>query len=233
MSKFNDTIKDWYKIAGTQASGAMKPDKNYHKHFIKPRAMISIIGSTGAGKTTALLEFLHRKNDAFYEIIIFSGSTTDEPLYNLLKEHIDGIKMIDSVEDLPELLDTDPTAKNKEKLIVFDDIINLPKKDIIKIQKWFNSARKWGFSCVAMAQNYTNLSIQIRRNSMYFLVFRLNDINSINQIIKNHNNNGDDPALVKRLYFQATAKKGDFFILDLTSDDEKRYRHNFTDFLTL
>ena len=31
--------------------------------------------------------------------------------------------------------------KNEEKLIIFDDIINLSKKELLKIQKWFNSAR--------------------------------------------------------------------------------------------
>ena len=33
--------------------------------------------------------------------------------------------------------------KNEEKLIIFDDIINLSKKELLKIQKWFNSARKY------------------------------------------------------------------------------------------
>ena len=48
--------------------------------------MISIISPTGSGKSTALLEFiLNRKTNSFYRIIIFSGSTTDEPLNNLLK----------------------------------------------------------------------------------------------------------------------------------------------------
>ena len=45
--------------------------------------MILCIGGTGSGKTNALLNFLSRKNNAFYDIIIFSGSSTDEPLYNL------------------------------------------------------------------------------------------------------------------------------------------------------
>lgn len=232
--KFKDEIKDWYKIAGKSGCGIKyKNDKNFSKHYIKPCQMISIIGSTGSGKSKALLEFLSRKNDAFYEITLFSGSTTDEPLYRLLQEHIDGINMIDNAEDLPDLTEMNEEDKKHEKLIVFDDIINLPKKDLLKIQKWFNSARKYGYTCIAMAQNYTNLPIQIRRNTMIFMIFRLNDINSINQILKNHNNNGDDPNLVKEAYFMATKDKGNFFTLDLNAEGKERYRRNFTDFISL
>jgi len=233
-TKFKDEIKDWYKIAGKTGCGVKyKTDKNFSKHFIKPCMMISIIGSTGAGKSKALLEFLSRKNDAFYDITLFSGSTTDEPLYRLLQEHIEGVNMIENADELPDLTDMNEEDKKHEKLIVFDDIINLPKKQLLKIQKWFNSARKYGYTCIAMSQNYTDLPIQMRRNTMVYLIFRLNDINSINQILKNHNNNGDSPELVKQAYFLATQNKGDFFTLDLTSEGRERYRHNFTDFISL
>lgn len=233
-TKFKDEIKDWYKIAGKTGCGIKyKNDKNFSKHYIKPCQMISIIGQTGSGKSKALLEFLSRKNDAFYDITVFSGSSVDEPLYKLLQKHIEGINMIDDPDELPELSDMNEEDKKHEKLIVFDDIINLPKKQLLKIQKWFNSARKYGYTCIAMAQNYTQLPIQMRRNTMIFMIFRLTDINSINQILKNHNSNGDNKDLVKQLYFEATEKKGDFFTLDLTSEGKERYRHNLTDFLSL
>jgi len=233
-TKFKDEIKDWYKIAGKTGCGIKyKTDKNFSKHYIKPCMMMSIIGSTGAGKSKALLEFLSRKNDSFYEITLFSGSSVDEPLYNLLQEHIEGVNMIENADELPDLTDMNEEDKKHEKLIVFDDIINLPKKQLLKIQKWFNSARKYGYTCIAMSQNYTDLPIQMRRNTMVYLIFRLNDINSINQILKNHNNNGDSPELVKQAYFLATQNKGDFFTLDLTSEGRERYRHNFTDFISL
>ena len=77
--------------------------------------------------------------------------------------------------------------KNEEKLIIFDDIINLSKKELLKIQKWFNSARKYGFMCISMAQNYQQLPIQIRRNTMIYFLFRMNDNNTINNILKTHN----------------------------------------------
>ena len=229
---FKDNMTDWYAKCGKGTGNSkIKNDKNFKKHMIKPCSMISIIGQTGSGKSTALVEFLSRKNDSFFEIIIFSGSTADEPLYNLLQEHIDGIKVIDNADELPELTDYNDEDKKSEKLIVFDDMINLPKKQLLKIQKWFNSARKYGFTCIAIAQNYTDMPIQMRRNTMYFILFRLNDVNTIKQILKNHNNNGDDKDAVMEAYFHATEKPKNFFTLDLTPDSPARYRHNFTDII--
>lgn len=232
MSTFKDNIKDWYAVANKSGVGIKyKQDKNFEKHFIKPCQMISVIGATGSGKSQAIVEFLSRKNDAFYRVILFSGSTTDEPLYRLLQEGLDGIELIDDADELPELTDMNDEEKKHEKLIIFDDMINLPKKQLVKIQKWFNSARKYGFTCIAVAQNYTDLPIQMRRNTMIHILFRLTDMNAINQILKNHNNNGDDKDLVRRAYFAATSKPHNFFLLDTNSFDEKRYRHNFTDFI--
>ena len=231
---FKDNLKNWYEICGQSGTGiTRKNDKNFNKHYIKPCQMISIIGQTGSGKTQAILEFLSRKSDAFYRIIYFSGSTVDEPLLKLLEKHLEGIELLDNADELPELEQMNEEEKKHEKLIIFDDIINLPKKQLTKIQKWFNSSRKYGFSCIAVAQNYTDLPIQMRRNTMIFIIFRLNDMNTINQILKNHNNNGDNKELVKEAYFISTSKPHNFFLLDTTSNDEKRYRHNFTDFINL
>ena len=231
MATKSDKIKDWYKkVEGEGLSRAPKLDKNFKTHLIKPCMMIGIVGSTGSGKTTAIVEFLSRKNNSFCQIILFSGSTVDEPLVNMLKSHIEGIELIDKAEELPDLTDfNDDDDKMSEKLVIFDDIINLPKKEMTKIQKWFNSARKYGFTCIATAQNYPDLGIQIRRNIMVWLLFRLNDINTINSILKNHNTDGTDKDIVKAMYIDATKERGDFFKLDLTVTGRGRYSHNFTD----
>ncbi len=42
--------------------------------------MILAIGSTGTGKTNSLMSFLAYKNDSFYKIILYTGSTGEEPL---------------------------------------------------------------------------------------------------------------------------------------------------------
>jgi energy-coupling factor transporter ATP-binding protein EcfA2 len=225
-------MKDWYEISGA-GNKSQKVDKDFKRHLIKNNAIISIIGNTGSGKTTALVDLLERMGPKFYRIIIFSGATTDEPLLNFLREKIDGIEMIDDVDKLPELKDLDEENKNEPKLIVFDDFINLKAKEKVKIQKWFNSARKFGFTQVSMCQRYSDMPIQMRNNTQYFMLFRLNDMNSINQILRTHNNCGDNVGLVKQAYFDSTSQPKNFFTIDLTPGSPYRYRHNFTDIIRI
>lgn len=224
----SDTIKDWSKVVKKVEGEGIKNDKNYSKHMIKPCKMIASIGPTGSGKSNALLEFLSRKNNSFCEVILFSGSTTDEDLYNVLEKSMDGIQLIDEIDELPNLTDYNNEDKKSEKLIIFDDIINLEKKELKKICKWFNSARKYGFTCIAMCQNWTDMPIQMRRNSHYIFLYRLKDLNQVKQILKGSNHDGIPLEVLMRLYNEASQNVGQFFKIDMTETDPNlKYRKNF------
>ena len=152
----SDKVKNWYESLSKDLKRESKLDKNYKKHFIQPNSMICCIGGTGSGKTTSLVEFLSRKNEAFFDIIIFSGSTTDEPLYSMLKQKMPDIKLINDINELPDLKEFDNEDKDQERLIVFDDFVNLKKPEMKKINEYLTAGRKFGFTCWCMCQNYTS-----------------------------------------------------------------------------
>ena len=226
--KFQDKMKDWYKITGASVA-QVKKDKNYKQHLINPCSMILVIGPTGSGKTTFLTEFLSRKNASFYQVIICSFSTTDEPLYNFLKNQMPEIELIDNIDELPDLKDFKDCDKNEEKLIVFDDFINLNKKQKEKIQAWFNSARKFGFTGIALVQNYNDCPPQMRRNAKYIVIFKLNDLFTINTILRNCNILGKDKQKLKEAYFECIQEPKGFMMLDLTDGSPMPVRHCFLD----
>jgi len=191
------------------------------------------LGPTGSGKTNALIEFLNRKNDAFYQIIIFTGSTNDEPLYNLLKGKIPEIEIYDDIDELPELKEFDDGDKDKEKLIVFDDFINLNKKEKKKINEYLTSGRKFGFTCWLMAQNYTSVDKTISRNCHYFIIFKQNDNVTVNNILRNHNVDNIENDKFKDAYYSSTRELGNFLMVDMKGSGLTRIRHNFLNFLRL
>jgi hypothetical protein len=228
-------ITNWTALAIKEGEGhKFKKDRNYHKHYINPCVMIGVVGPTGSGKSNWICEFLSRKQESFYQIIYFTASTSDEPLLNYLQKCIKGIEILDRAEQLPKFDNhiDDEDYKNKEKLIVFDDFINCSNKELKEIQRWFNSARKLGFTCVALAQNYQNIPTQIRRNIMIWVLFRLNDSVAISNIIRNHGTN-EEKRRIKNAYLESTRQKGDFFIIDYTADNEHKYRHNFLEFIDI
>lgn len=225
----NKNIKNLYKEL--KQDSKPKLDTNFNQHHILPSSMILCIGGTGSGKTNALLNFISRKNNAFYDIIIFSGSSVDEPLYNLLQNKIEGVELINDIEDLPALSEFDDENKDKEKLIVFDDFINLSNKEMKKIKEYLTAGRKSGFTCWLMAQNYTSVPKIITRNCHYFILFKLNDNTTINNIIRNHNIDNLEKSDILDAYNYATNEPLNFLMVDTRGEGIKRLRRNFTDFI--
>ena len=227
----NNKVKNWYDKIVTKKT--VKLDKNFNFHHILGQSMVISIGGTGSGKTNALMSFLSVKNNSFYKIMIFSGSTTDEPIYEYLREKIEDLELYNNIEDVPELNSFDDEDKDKEKLFVIDDFINLKKKEMVKLQEYLTAGRKFGFTCWLQAQNYVSVPKTIIRNINYFILFKLNDNSTINNIIRNHNIDDIDKETFKKLYQYSTAEKLNFFMIDLKGPKEKRLRHNFTEFLTV
>ena len=226
----SDKVKNWYEHLPKDLKREPKLDKNYKQHYIQPNSMICCIGGTGSGKTTSLVDLLSRKNEAFYDIIIFTGSTSDEPLYNMLKQKMPDIQIFNDIAEFPSLSHLDDNDKDKEKLIVLDDFINLKPKEMKKINEYLTSGRKFGCTVWCMAQNYTSVPKIVTRNLNYIITFRLNDNTSINTIIKNHNIHGIDKEVFKKYYLDATSQPQQFLMIDLKGKPETHLRSNFLNF---
>ncbi len=205
-------MKNWY--SELPKDKALKRDKHFKLHLIEPNSMITCIGGTGSGKTNSLIDFISRKNEAFHQIIIYSGSTTEEPLYLFLKQKMPEVEYFNDINEVPEL-NSFEDSKDLEKLIVFDDFINNSKKDMKKINEYLTSGRKFGFTVFVMAQNYTSIPKIVLRNTNYFIIFKLNETYTINHILKNYNlyNMPSDKFL--SYYQQATKDKLNFFLIDM------------------
>ena len=80
-----------------------------------------------------------------------------------------------------------------------------------------------------MVQNYIDAPIQMRRNAKYIVIFKLNDINTINTILRNCNILGKDKQKLKEAYFQCIREPKGFMMLDLTDGSPMPIRHCFLD----
>ena len=224
-------VANWYEKLPTDLKSTSTVDKNFKKHYILPNSMVLCIGGTGAGKTNALIDFLSRKDEAFYDIILFNPVSSDEALYNLLKQKIPEMKVITDIAELPELKTFEDDRKH-EKLIIFDDFINLKPKEMKKINEYFTGGRKAGFTVWAMAQNYTSVPKIVTRNANYFILFKLNDTTTVNNILKNHNIHDIDKEHFKKLYQHATNEPRSFFMVDLKGGRLTHLRKNFLGFFS-
>ena len=108
----SDKIINFYEKLPKHLKSETKLDKHFKQHYILPNSMVCIIGGSGAGKTNAILNWLSRCNDKFYDIIIFNANSTNEPLYNLLKEKIPEIQEYNDIDELPDLKSFEEDKKN-------------------------------------------------------------------------------------------------------------------------
>ena len=206
--------------------------KTFKKHHIYNNSMILCLGGTGTGKTNALINYISRSSTEFSDVIVCSFSTVDEPLYNLLEEN--GVTLYNNIDEVPDLEEYDSDDKKKPKLIVFDDFINVENKKLKKIYNYLISGRKFGFTCWLMAQNYTSVPKVIVRNINYFILFKINDNISLNNIIRNHNISDVDPSIIKSAYNLCTQTPPKFFMIDMkTGNLKERFREIFLNFLDL
>eukprot|EP01039_Chlorochromonas_danica_P006568 gene6568-7252_t len=191
--------------------------------------MIVTIGPTGCGKTNSVVEFLHRKDGRFFEIIIYTGSSSDEPYYNYLAGAIDGLQLIDNVAELPNIdnYKTDE-SKDLEKLIVFDDSVKKygDEKVLKQIAKWFMCARKVGFTCMFLAQDYVSTPKFIRRQVAYLQLFKLTDQDDVGRILRKYASD-TDVRTMRRMHNHCTQNNGEFLTIAVKDPVETKYRHNF------
>lgn len=226
MSKSKeDKLINFYELMDKEMKNDTKRDKNFKQHYIEPCSMILAIGPTNSGKSLGLLNFLQRKNEAFCKLVVFSGSSTNEPAYNLIREKIPDAEFYEDIEELPALNDDDDTEH--EKLIVFDDFINLKKKEFQKIKEYLTAGRKKKWTVYLNVQNYVDVPKTITRNCHYFLIFKQNDNATINNILKNHNIDNVDKDIFKEMYYAAVEEKPNFFMVDIKGGS---LRKNFTQF---
>jgi hypothetical protein len=97
-----------------------------------------------------------------------------------------------------------------------------------KINEYLTAGRKFGFTVWLNAQNYVSVPKTITRNCHYFLLFKLNDNSTIQNIIRNHNVDNIDKEHFKNFYVECTQQPMNFMMVDLkTEDPSDRLRLNF------
>ena len=139
-----------------------------------------IVGPSGLGKTTALLDLIQKDNDNFIEKVYLYAKDLDEPKHQFLikKRKNAGIKNLNDPSAFIEYSNTmvdvynnidDYNLKRKRKiLIVFDDMIAdimTNKRFQARTKEQFFRWRKLNISLVFITQSYFSVPKEVRLNS--------------------------------------------------------------------
>jgi len=202
---------------------------NFNIHHIKVPFRMLIIGSSGSGKTSTLLNLIKVMSMTFSRICIITKDK-NEPLYNYLHHVTGGDKGNVSIENFDEkgLPDLKEFHSDNNTLIVMDDLVNQSMKEQKPICDYFIRARKKGVSLVYISQSFYAIPKMIRNNVNYIILKQVSSQRNLDMIIKDFSI-GVSKEHAHAMYKDATDEFTSFLLLDLDSP-KKPFRKGFDHF---
>ena len=177
----------------------MKTTKNNEKwpYIPDPLYRILITGGSGSGKTNALLNLIKEQDDI--DKIYLYAKDLSEPKYEfLIKKREDvGIKYCNDpnafiecsnrMDDVCQNIDDYNPSRKIKNFIVFDDMIaDMSNKNFQAIIKeLLIRYRKLNISLVFITQSYFSAPKDVRLNSTYYLIMKINNRKELRNIAIN------------------------------------------------
>ena len=163
---------------------------NLKSPYIRDRPYrILIIGGSGSGKTSALLNLINNHPDI--DKIYLYAKDPYEAKYQFLinKRESTGLKHLNDPKAFIENSNDMQDVKERQILIVFDDMIadminNKKLNSVVTVL--FIRGRKLNISLVFMTQSYFKVPKDVRLNSTHFFIMKIPNKRELQQIALNH-----------------------------------------------
>jgi hypothetical protein len=227
----NNDMVNFYQLKEVQKLNPSYYEPSYKNALIKYNSRIGVIGASGSGKSQWLLNLIAQSPDTFGHIFICHKM--DEPLYTFLEKRI-GDKNITFYKKLSEVPQPkDLPHQDKQKLLVFDDIVN--DKDQSIVCEYFLRARKLnnGLTMCYLAQSYMKMPIFVRHQLNYLILLKIASDADFKRIVANYSI-GIDAKQLLELYKDAIKPRPNFLKIDIGANSvNKKFSKNWTDFYIL
>ena len=171
---------------------------------------ILIIGSSGSGKTNALLNLINNQPD-IDNIYLYAKDPYEKKYQYLINkcekvglDHFNDLKAFieysNDMQDVYKNIEDYNLGKKHKVLIIFDDMIadmiNNKKLNQI-VTELFISVRKLNISIVFITQSYFKVPKDVRLNSTHFFIMKIPNKRELQQIALNHSSDIDFKDFIK------------------------------------
>lgn len=226
--KYTNENINFYKL--TKKYNKEYHNPNFERHKINIPARILLVGGSGSGKTSTLMNIIHRMKNTFNRIIVCCKSK-EEPLYQYLEEKGgDLVEFFEGIGSIP------PCSSFKDStdqiLVVFDDLCVDKHQSVI--EDYFIRSRKVanGITCIYLTQSYYKTPKIIRIQCNYIILKKLSSTRDLKLILSESSMCIDLKKLIE-IYKYCTKDQKDFMMIDLDAPDDKKIRHNFLSYALL
>ena len=223
------SLTNFYEHKGVKKYMKQSHNPHFNIHHIKVPFRMLIIGASGTGKTSTLLNLIKVMSNTFTRICVITKDK-NEPLYQYLEHATGGNKGSVTIENFDEkgLPDLKEFHSENNSLIVLDDLVNQSAKEQKPISDYFIRARKKGVSLVYISQSFYAIPKMIRNNVNYIILKQVSSQRNLDMIIKDFSI-GVSKEDAHAMYKDATKEFTSFLFLDL-DNPSKPFRRGFDHF---
>ena len=193
----------------------------FKKHGIVVPFRMLICGSSSSMKTNTALNILKAMNNTFHRVVVVCKSS-DEPLYNMLKEKLGSNVSFYENGEIPDL---DEFDGSEQVLVIFDDMCNMKNQNAIA--EYYIRSRKKNISCMYLTQSYYKCLKLVRINCNYILLKKLSSKRDLKNVLDD-NALGVDLKELEKIYTDCTRDKLNWLMIDVDADPENKFRCNFS-----
>jgi len=201
---------------------------------MKLRSRILDCGSSGAGKTNLLYNYIYLTSQGKGTFKhVFLCYKTDEPLYDEIREQLkDKITCFRDASDIPPV-EIFPDNSNDNFLFIFDDFVN--EKDRLfnkKLQNYFAFGRKKGLTLFFLTQSYYQTNKFVRDQCNYILLLSIKSEMDLARIITEYEIPNISKDQMIKMFDYCTQEPLNF--MKITTDrckKEEKISKNFLEYL--
>lgn len=224
----NHDLFNWYN---TKAMKKIMPEEekyDYEATGIKPNSRILCVGTTGSGKTQALLHYVRLSPFLFSRIIVFYKES--EYMYELLNTSLNHqVEFHNDLKQLPKLTDMRKDMDPKERILLVLDDWMLELKNYPNVNDYLIYGRKKNITLFCLAQNYFTIPKVLRNQMTYLLLFEMVQKKDINLILSEYDNENKE---LLPIYKSIIKQPLNFMKIQTVScDANKKISRNFTDYI--
>jgi hypothetical protein len=227
-----DQVDNFYEIIPKEFKDEERTYEAYNDIQIKLPFQLILTGSTGSGKTNALLRLFARMK-CFDQVMLYAKDL-EESLYKYLasalqnSEKTTGIHVFSKSDDISTLPPVTAHNRKLTTLCIIDDMINEKHKALKEVAKYWTMGRKRGLCPAFLTQSYFDSPTIMRKNNSHFIFTKINGKTDLTMILRDFALGVDDDMIMS--LFQAATKGGfpNFFMIDTVHPDPRyRFRRNF------
>lgn len=234
IPKKKSEMRNWYETELVHEFLEDETPYPFEATQIKVNSRILCCGTTGSGKTMALLEYCYLSPKTFARVIVVHKE--QEPLYEAFNKGFNNsVTFYTDLAKLPPLTKIrDGLEKEDRILLVIDDYVCelANKKKYPNLNDYFIYGRKKKVTVFLLCQSYFECPLIIRQQCTYLLLFEMPTIDDTNMILRKYAGNLIDKEELRKLYLDTIDGSGhNFFKIQCTKcPPEKKFSRNFTDF---